>query len=1393
MDASVLAEAPPVRPPEPAAEKAPWQRMLTGDDAKRAAELEKKFGELAKAEKFAEAQQLAQQIVELRTRVQGADHWQTADARRGLDNVKRWERLSAAERTRLSEAAELNTRVTQLFGTGKFKEALPLAEKAVAIRREVLGEDHPACAVSLVNLGQLHQRFGAYAAARSCFLQALAIHRKVLGEEHPETAISYGYLAGNLAAHGKSAEADQLFRKALAIRRRALGEDHRDTATSYDHLAGNLSAQGKYAEAEPLMRKALAIRQKVMSEDHPDTATSYDSVAGNLFAQGKFAEADPLLRKALVIRQKTLGEDHPDTAQSYNNVAVNLGRQGKYPEAEPLVRKVLAIRQKTLGENHPVTALSYNNLAVNLNAQGKYAEAETLSRTALAIRQKTLGENHPETANSYDNLAAILGAQGKHAEAEKLVRKAMAIQQKVLGEMHPDTAFTYHHLAACLNGQGKYAEAEPISRKSLAIRQKALGETHPETAEGYFSVAVILDGQGQHAQAEPLHRKALAIRRKVLGEAHPITAQSYHSLALNLQFQGKFAEAEPLHRKALTIRQKALGEAHPETATSYDSLADNLYDQGHYAQADPLYRNALAIRQKVVGEAHPDTAISYEGVALNLQAQGQYAQAEPLLRTALAIRQKVLGEAHADTANSYDCLAFNLDTQGQHAQAEPLLRTALAIRRTAVGEAHPATAMSYSHVAANLNAQGRYAAAETMWRSAADSFEAARLRISFTGLDRATFVTQRSPLPQVTVCLARTHRATEAWKTWEASLARGLFDDVAARLARPLSEEERRREQELSGKMQLIDKQIAALLHAKEPTSERRQQIEELQKQRDAAVLELTQFAAELAQKHGPVAGQVYELPAIQKQLPADAALVGWIDLKALPKAADPDGEHWACIVRRRGAPLWVKLVGSGHKDAWTEADDQLAGKVRERFIQQAPDATVPWRELPGQLYAQRLAPLAKHLGATADLPAVRQLIILPSPALAGVPVEALIAARTDQQPDYTISYAPSGTLFAWLQEQRAKRSRAERPRLLALGDPVFAADEATSSAPALPDHGVLLIEVVSGSNAAQAGLRASDVILSYSGQELFKLDDLAAAVRKSSGAERIPLQVWRAGQTLSLSVLPGKLGVSLSKQPAVAVLRAERDFTALMQSTRGPAVFRLPGSGREVEAIASLFDRPDKFLRSQASEQQLDALMTSGRLKEYAYLHLATHGLLDMQFPLRSALILAQDDLPDPLAQALAGKRAYDGRLTAEQILRTWKLDADMVTLSACQTGLGKYQKGEGYLGFAQAVFVAGGRSVVLSLWQADDDATALLMTRFYQNLLGMRAGLDRPMPKAEALREAKEWLRGLTNKELVKQLAGLPRGELVQKWPAPAEAGPRPFGHPYYWAAFILIGDPQ
>ncbi len=221
-----------------------------------------------------------------------------------------------------------------------------------------------------------------------------------------------------------------------------------------------------------------------------------------------------------------------------------------------------------------------------------------------------------------------------------------------------------------------------------------------------------------------------------------------------------------------------------------------------------------------------------------------------------------------------------------------------------------------------------------------------------------------------------------------------------------------------------------------------------------------------------------------------------------------------------------------------------------------------------------------------------------------------------------------------------------------------------------------------------------------------------------------------------------------------------------------------------------------EKLLGSAASEQRLRELLAGGALATYRYLHFATHGVPNLQRAFDSALILSRDRLPDPLDAVLSGGELVDGNITAAEILRTWTLSADLVVLSACQTAVGRYAGGEGYLGFAQALLLSGAQSVVLSLWKVDDIATMLLMTRFYENLLGARAGLVEGMPKAEALREAQRWLRALTRDEVEKTLAKLPRGErgkVRQRTPTGTSRTSHPYEHPYYWAAFILIGDPD
>jgi CHAT domain-containing protein len=170
--------------------------------------------------------------------------------------------------------------------------------------------------------------------------------------------------------------------------------------------------------------------------------------------------------------------------------------------------------------------------------------------------------------------------------------------------------------------------------------------------------------------------------------------------------------------------------------------------------------------------------------------------------------------------------------------------------------------------------------------------------------------------------------------------------------------------------------------------------------------------------------------------------------------------------------------------------------------------------------------------------------------------------------------------------------------------------------------------------------------------------------------------------------------------------------------------------------------------------------LVQAGKLKSYRLLHLATHGVVDWQTPARSRLLLARSALPEAKDVPM-GQIGSTGELTVGDIRQHWKLDADLVVLSACQTALGRDSSGDGLLGFAQAFLQCGARCVVLSRWEAEDTATALLMLRFYENLLGKRADLSHSLDRAAALEEAKHWLRELSRRDAERLAAGLVGGQ--------------------------------
>jgi CHAT domain-containing protein len=209
-----------------------------------------------------------------------------------------------------------------------------------------------------------------------------------------------------------------------------------------------------------------------------------------------------------------------------------------------------------------------------------------------------------------------------------------------------------------------------------------------------------------------------------------------------------------------------------------------------------------------------------------------------------------------------------------------------------------------------------------------------------------------------------------------------------------------------------------------------------------------------------------------------------------------------------------------------------------------------------------------------------------------------------------------------------------------------------------------------------------------------------------------------------------------------------------------------LPMAELETNEIRRLYPQAAIFTRSEANEATAKSLSPS-----YDLVHFATHAELNRDDPLSSAVLLAK-----------VGQE--DGRLEIREIF-TMNLNASLVVLSGCETGVGHLSSGDELVGLTRAFIYAGTPSVVASLWKVDDASTVHLMSSFYRNL--------KTKSKVESLRQAQlDMIRGNVNSQLLAQRGVGGVGKLGQT-PAARSSSQNSIStsHPYFWAPFILVGD--
>ncbi len=505
-------------------------------------------------------------------------------------------------------------------------EALERAEPAL----ERVFQDRPrAEALARQHIGVTWRNLGRYAEAARHLERALALRREALGEDHPDTADSANSLGVAYLHGGKPEKAVPLFAQALASLKATLGEDHPLTLQAMNNLAAAYQEGGKRELALPLQEEVLARRRRSLGEDHPQTLQTMNQLASSYRKAEKLDRAWPLLQQALSKCSRKLGEEHPDTLYTLSNLVAWYQAAGKPRLALGLLEPALARYKRRLGEDHPETLTAANSLAEAYRDVGQLDQALALHEDTLGRRRRKLGDDHPDTLQSLNNLGWTLHGLARHARALPLLEQALAGRRRMLGEEHPDTLQSLNNVAVCRVAAGEPRAAVPLHERALAGFRRKLGEGHPHTLASMNNLALAYRGAGQPGKALPFLERALAGCRRQLGDDHPQTLQVTANLALTSLEARRPGDALPLVRRVLAAHKKRLGPGLP-LADCQASIALQLLKADQHAEAEPPLRECLASRENVQADGWATfNARSLLGEAL--LGQKKYADAGPLL------------------------------------------------------------------------------------------------------------------------------------------------------------------------------------------------------------------------------------------------------------------------------------------------------------------------------------------------------------------------------------------------------------------------------------------------------------------------------------------------------------------------------------------------------------------------------------------------------------------------------------------------------------------------------------------------------------------------------------------------------------------------------------------
>lgn len=992
-----------------------------------------------------------------------------------------------------------------------------------------------------------------------------------------------------------------------------------------------------------------------------------------------------------------------------------------------LVLIALAVTREVT-EARGASVITNEDIQARLRA-GKFAAAEKLARVRLSAVEAGSGPDSVAVADVLDVLSESmrLGGKGGQAELGEICKRAVRIKEKQLGKDDPGYAASLYQLGSWYYVNGEYRDARPFLERSLKIREEKLGPDHPSVATSLLMMGALETDEGDHASAKALVERSLAIREAIDSDG-PGVAECSSCLASILVRMGDYASAEPLFRRAIDIWGSRWGTSHPKVATGWNNLSTLQYATGDFDGALTSKEKALAIRIRTLGPNHELVAWTRANMGMNLAALGRKTDARRQYQDAIAIQERRFGRDSPEVGWTLKRLGDTYLAPGEYRQAIPILERALLNLRSGEPGDHPDIGEAMAALGAAHTALGDTASGNDLNRRA------------------LALLTRRLGDQHPEVGFTLTQHA--------AALAAANLSDAALEVA--LQGEDVSREH-----LRLTCRSMperAALAYAASRPAGGRLALSLLGRVTDPDQQTLTRVWDSLIRSRTLVLDEM----TMRMQMASETN-----DAETRRLVQD------LAYARRRLANLIVsgpgETTGDRYRSTLEEARERNEGaeralaKASALFSEGQKRVNLGFREVVASLPAGTAIVSYATAGEGGDRSYVAFVTDSRSEEVSFVPIAA--ASRVERavsrwltavstvghhptKDALTLSHSSGDSLADLVWLPIAKRVEHAR-QVFIVGDGAIL----LVNFDALPvDRSRYLVEV--GPTLHYLNSERDLVVLpteSKSGTGLLAVGDPAFDRRETSGE------------------------IAKSRGAAHRDAWDCSDFRSVRFS-------RLPNSGAEVREIAKIWGdggHTTLLTGAAANERAFKAHAPGHRV-----LHLATHGFflggtceqsspnargIGGTSPLGKGLTKVNAVSPTQLSglalaganeRALTGPNEEDGVLTAEEIASLNLGGTDWAVLSACDTGRGRIQVGEGVLGLRRAFQAAGARTVIMSLWAVDDESTREWMDALY---LGR---VKKKLDTADAVRQAD---------------LNVLRARRAQALST----------DPFYWAAFVATGD--